>query len=222
MVRIFGLHQNDRYFAQSVSQRYDPKQMERGPIKSRPDYHQTTRAIVSMNKEASQTQESKRRHNYREDLDREKLHWLKWLSHIWKWLRAAQEWSVTPLRAASQTLTQRICPTAMQAVSWCRRARVSRRRSAELPFTSVPDMDHPCDSGCTVKHTTCYGKPARTKMVCTKTFWTDGIMIANTASLCQISGGLRNRSFHTMKTHWKTSLTLLHNKKGFVIQSHAN
>ena len=45
--------------------RYDPKQMEKGPIKSRPDYHQTTRAIVSMNKEAGQTQESKRRHNYR-------------------------------------------------------------------------------------------------------------------------------------------------------------
>ena len=32
--------------------RYDPKELERGPIKSRPDYHQTTRAIVSMNKEA--------------------------------------------------------------------------------------------------------------------------------------------------------------------------
>ena len=57
--------------------------MERGPIESRPDYHQTTRAIVSMNKEAGQIQESKRRHNYREDLDPEKLHWLIWLSHNW-------------------------------------------------------------------------------------------------------------------------------------------
>ena len=65
--------------------RYDPKQMERGPIKSRPDYHQTTRAIVSMNKEAGQIEESKRRHNYREDLDPEKLDWLTWLSHNWKW-----------------------------------------------------------------------------------------------------------------------------------------
>ena len=38
--------------------------------KSRPNYHQTARAIVSMNKEASQSQESKRRHNYREHLAR--------------------------------------------------------------------------------------------------------------------------------------------------------
>ena len=41
--------------------RYDPKQMERGPKKKRPDYHQTTRAIVSMNKEAGQIQESKKK-----------------------------------------------------------------------------------------------------------------------------------------------------------------
>ena len=54
------------------------------PSKAGPDYHRTTRAIVSMNKEASQIQESKRRHNYREDLDPEKLDWLVWLSHNWK------------------------------------------------------------------------------------------------------------------------------------------
>ena len=30
--------------------RYNPKQMERGPMKSRPDYNQTTRAIASMKK----------------------------------------------------------------------------------------------------------------------------------------------------------------------------
>ena len=42
-------------------------------MKSRPDYHKTTRAIVSMNKEAGQTHESKRRNNYREYLDPEKL-----------------------------------------------------------------------------------------------------------------------------------------------------
>ena len=59
--------------------------MDKGHIKSRPDYHQTTRAIVSMNKEAGQIQESKRRHNYRENLDPEKLNWLIWLSHNWKW-----------------------------------------------------------------------------------------------------------------------------------------
>ena len=54
-------------------------------MKRRPDYHKTTRAIVSMNKEEGQIQESKRRHNYREDLDPEKLDWLIWLSHNWKW-----------------------------------------------------------------------------------------------------------------------------------------
>ena len=46
------------------------------PIKNRPDYHQTTRTIVSMNKAAGQIQESKRRHNYHDYLDTEKLHWL--------------------------------------------------------------------------------------------------------------------------------------------------
>ena len=34
-------------------------------------------------------------------------------------------------------IDQRICPTAMQTVSWCRRARMSRLRSAKMPFTSV-------------------------------------------------------------------------------------
>ena len=70
-------------FATLYHFRYRPQQMERGPIKSRPDYHQTSRAIVS--KEAGQIQESKRRHKYREDLDPEKLDWLRWLSHNWKW-----------------------------------------------------------------------------------------------------------------------------------------
>ena len=58
-------------FATLYHFRYYPKQMERGPQKKKQDYHKTTRAIVSMNKEACQTQESKRRHNYREDLDPE-------------------------------------------------------------------------------------------------------------------------------------------------------
>ena len=48
-------------------------------------YHKTTRVFVSMNTEAGQTQESKRRHNYRKDLDPEKLDWLVWLSHNWTW-----------------------------------------------------------------------------------------------------------------------------------------
>ena len=65
--------------------RYDPKQMERGSIKSRPDYHQTTRAFLSMNKEAGQIQESQRRHINR---DPEKLDWLKRLSHNRKWFFA--------------------------------------------------------------------------------------------------------------------------------------
>ena len=50
-------------------------------MKSRPDYHKTTRAIVSMNKEAGQNTKSMRRNNYREDLDPEKLDWLRWLSY---------------------------------------------------------------------------------------------------------------------------------------------
>ena len=67
--------------------RYDLKQTERGPMKIFPDCHHTTRAIVSMNKEAGQIQESKRRHDYREDLDPEKFDWLLWLSHNWKWFK---------------------------------------------------------------------------------------------------------------------------------------
>ena len=43
-----------------------------------------------MNKEADQTQESKRRHKYREDLDPEKLDWLIWLSHNAKWYFAVK------------------------------------------------------------------------------------------------------------------------------------
>ena len=80
-----ALHHNWNDTLRCIIFRYDLKQMTRGPTKSRPDYHQTTRAIVNMNKEASQIQESKRRHKYREDLDPDKLDWLVWLSHNWKW-----------------------------------------------------------------------------------------------------------------------------------------
>ena len=79
MVRIFGLHQNSLYLTESpskttgtlrciVSFSVSSTTMEKGPMKSRPDYHRTTRAIVSMNKEAGQNTKSMRRNNYREDL----------------------------------------------------------------------------------------------------------------------------------------------------------
>ena len=55
-------------------------------MRSHPDYHETTRAMLSMNREACQNTKSMRRNNYREDPDPEKLHWLFfWLSHNWKW-----------------------------------------------------------------------------------------------------------------------------------------
>ena len=54
-------------------------------MKSRPDFRKTTRDIVSMNNEAGQTTRSMRRNNYCEDLEPEKLDWLIWLSHNWKW-----------------------------------------------------------------------------------------------------------------------------------------
>ena len=63
-------------------------------------------------------------------------------------------------------------------------------------------------------------KPASTKVVITTTFWTDGTMMTNTASLCQILGGLRNRSFNTMTSHWKTTPTWLHGKEEVGTRSH--
>ena len=41
----------------------------------------------------------------------------------------------------------------------------------------------------------------------------DGTMMTNTASLCQILGGLRNRSFNMMQSQWKIIPTWLHGKK---------
>ena len=79
MVRIFGLHQKidisykahpeqlERY-ATLYNFRYHPQQMEKHPFKSRPDYHKTTQAIVSMNKEAGHITKSMLRNNYREDI----------------------------------------------------------------------------------------------------------------------------------------------------------
>ena len=54
-------------------------------MRSRPDYHETTRAIVSINKEAGENTKSMRRNNDREDLDPEELDWIVSLSHSWKW-----------------------------------------------------------------------------------------------------------------------------------------
>ena len=55
-------------------------------MKSRPDNHETARAIVRMNKEARQyPQTTSRRNKCRDDLVSEKLEWLIWLSHNWKW-----------------------------------------------------------------------------------------------------------------------------------------
>ena len=64
--------------------------------------------------------------------------------------------------------------------------------------------------------------PPAQKVVVTKTFWTDGTMMTNTASLFQILGGLRNVSFNTMKSHWKTIPTLLHSKKEVGTRDHGN
>ena len=51
--------------------RCHPKYMEKGPMKSRPDCHETTRAFVSMNKEASQNPRIiSRRNKCRDDLER--------------------------------------------------------------------------------------------------------------------------------------------------------
>ena len=75
----------DRYAA-LYHFRYLPKSLEKGLVKSCPDYQKNTRAIVSMNKEAGQNpQIISRRIRYRDDLDPEKLEWLIWLSHNWKW-----------------------------------------------------------------------------------------------------------------------------------------
>ena len=63
-------------------------------MKSRPDYHETTRAIVSMNREAGQNpQIGSRRSKCPDDLDPEKLKWLMWLSQNWKWYFAVNRHS---------------------------------------------------------------------------------------------------------------------------------
>ena len=46
-----------------------------------------------------------------------------------------------------------------------------------------------------------------------KPLWKDGTMMTNTVSLCQILGGLTNRSFHMTQWHWKIIPTWLLGKK---------
>ena len=54
-------------------------------MKSRPDYQETTRAVVSMNREAGQNPQTvSKRNKCRDDLDPEKLKWLAWIHHNWK------------------------------------------------------------------------------------------------------------------------------------------
>ena len=85
--------------------------------------------------------------------------------------------------------------------------------SSKRILPTVPDMDHLCGRPCTSKHMICWGTSAATTMVTVKPFWIDGTTMTNTASLCQTSGGLRNRSSNMMQSHWKTIPALLHGKK---------
>ena len=85
--------QRERYAA-LYHFRYHPKYMERGPMKSRLDYQETTRAIVSMSMEAGQNpQIVSTRNKCRDDLDPEKLKWLTWLLHNWKFYFAVNRHS---------------------------------------------------------------------------------------------------------------------------------
>ena len=63
-------------------------------MKSRPDYHETTPATVSMNTKAGKNpQIVSRRNECRDDLDPSKLEWLVRLSYDWKWHFAVHEHS---------------------------------------------------------------------------------------------------------------------------------
>ena len=83
-----------------------------------------------------------------------------------------------------------------------------------------PDMEHLCDIACSHSARNAEESPKAQKMVVTGTFWTDGLMMTNTASLCQILGGRRKRSFNTMISHRKTVLTWLRGKKEVEERSH--
>ena len=56
-------------------------------------------------------------------------------------------------------------------------------------------------------------KARKHKRGVTKPFWKDGTMMTNTASLCRILGGLKNRSFNMMQSHWKIIPAWLDGKK---------
>ena len=68
----------------------------------------------------------------------------------------------------------------------------------------VPNMELPNGNECTTKPRRCCRKPA-----VTKPFWEDGTRMTNTASLCQMLGGLVNRLFSMTNLHWMTSLVAI-------------
>ena len=59
------------------------------------------------------------------------------------------------------------------------------------------------------------------KVVVAEPFWKDGTMMTNTASLCQILGGLRNRSFNMTQSHWKVIPTWLQERSRWNISLNA-
>ena len=62
---------------------------------------------------------------------------------------------------------------------------------------------------CTTRSRRCCTKLANPS----KPFWKDGTMMVNTASLCQMLGGLRSKIFSMTNLHWKTTLLLQHERK---------
>ena len=118
-------------------------------------------------------------------------------------------------RAISTAHAANACRPQKGIDSWTRQDTTSCQFPAMFSkriLPMVPDMDH-LGRPCTTKHMICWGKPECTKVVVTKPFWKDGTMMTNTASLCQISGGLRGRSNNTTQLHWKINLTWLQLKK---------
>ena len=119
-------------------------------------------------------------------------------------------------RAISTAHAANACSPQKGIDSWTRQDTTSCQcpaTSSKRILPTVPDMDHLCGRPRTTKHMICWGKPESTKVVVTKPFWKDGTMMTNTASLCQISGGLRSRSNNMTQLHWKIILTWLQLKK---------
>ena len=75
-----------------------------------------------------------------------------------------------------------------------------------------PDTDHLFGSARTTQHMKCWRKQESIKMV-TGTFWTDGIKMTNTASLCQILGGLEERTIQYDETALEEHSSYMTRKK---------